>query len=64
MVDALCNPFRVDVLFLSLTQGGAARLRRFAYPGLCCFDPVGVEMNRSSAPLRGLAHATGSAGGH
>ena len=42
MVNVLCNPFRVDVHFFSLTQGGARRLRRFADPGLRCLDPVGV----------------------
>jgi len=46
MAIALYNPSRVDVRSCFLTQGGASRLRRFADPGLCCIDPVGVKMNR------------------
>jgi len=37
----LCNPFRVESFMMSSTQGGASRLRRFAYPGLLCLTPSG-----------------------
>lgn len=41
LATLLCNPFRVDVFWWSVTQGGAARLRRCAYPGLYCETPSG-----------------------
>ena len=36
---ALFRSFRARGIFMALTQGGAARLRRFACPGLGLFRP-------------------------
>jgi len=62
MVMALCNPYRVEVGGCSSTQGDAPRLRRCAYPGLCCLDPVGVGATLSLAPFTCLFLSSGAYG--
>ena len=42
MVIALYNPFRVDVRFFFLTQGGARRLRRPRLPWATMFNRFAV----------------------
>jgi hypothetical protein len=45
--------------FVSITLGGAPRLRRVAYPGLCCVTPLGSS-DRNSGSFRITTAAAGA----